>query len=272
MTLSTGAAVLGVDAAWTLTQPSGVALVVAQIPGSWRLVASAPSYQHFFALADQPLAREVRPAGSKPNPEALLLAAAKLAGRAVDLVAVDMPLAFSPIIARRASDDAVSRAYGARHASTHTPSATRPGTISDELRAGFARAGYPLRIDHIALPGLIEVYPHPALIELAAALRRLPYKASKIRNYWPDLSVSDRRACLFAQWTEIVQLLDRQIAGVADKLPRPDPAASGVALKAYEDVLDAIVCAWVAVCALEGKAQPLGDEVSAIWVPTSRFT
>jgi hypothetical protein len=39
----------------------------------------------------------------------------------------------------------------------------------------------------------------------------------------------------------------------------------------FEDVLDAIVCAWVAVCTLEGQEQPLGDEVSAIWIPTSRF-
>ena len=264
-------AVLGVDAAWTLKEPSGVALVVAQIPRSWRLVASDPCYQHFLARADQSLARQARPSGSKPDPEALLQAAAKLAGRTVDLVAVDMPLALSPIIARRASDNAVSKEYGARHASTHTPSATRPGLISDELAGGFARAGYPLQTERIEAPGLIEVYPHPALIELADAPRRLPYKLSKIRNYWPDLSVFDRRARLFEQWAEIIQLLDRQITGVAKALPPPDAAASGVTLKAYEDCLDAVVCAWVGACALEGQAQPFGDNVSAIWIPTSRL-
>ena len=225
---SLAGAVLGVDAAWTLTEPSGVALVVAQTPGSWRLVASAPSYQHFLARVDQSLARQARPSGSKPDPEALLQAAANLAGRAVDLVAVDMPLSLSPIIARRASDNAVSQGYGARHASTHTPSATRPGPISDELRVGFDRAGYPLQTKRITAPGLIEVYPHPALIELAAASRRLPYKLSKIRNYWPDLSVSERRARLFAQWAKIIRLLDHEIEGVADELPPPDAAASGV--------------------------------------------
>ena len=112
--LEAGAMVLGVDAAWTLTQPSGVALVT-QIPKGWRLVISAPSYQHFIAMADHSQVSQARPVGSKPDPEALLRAATNLTGRAVDLVAVDMPLARLPILSRRASDDAVSRAYGARH-------------------------------------------------------------------------------------------------------------------------------------------------------------
>jgi predicted RNase H-like nuclease len=257
-----GATVLGVDAAWTLTHPSGVALVT-QISGGWRLVAWAPSYQQFLALADHSLISQTRPVPSKPDPAALLRAATNLTRRAVDLIAVDMPLARLPIVARRASDDAVSRAYGARHASTHTPSATRLGVVSDELRAGFERAGYPLQTDRIWGRGLIEVYPHPALIELAAAPRRLPYKAAKVRSYWPDLSSLDRRGRLFAQWAEIVRLLDLKIAGVANALPVPDLVASGVALKAFEDVLDAIVCAWVGACALEGHARPFGCNSSA---------
>jgi len=61
--------------------------------------------------------------------------------------------------------------------------------------------------------------------------------------------------------------LDLKIAGVANTLPTPDPDTSAVGLKAFEDVLDAIVCAWVGACALEGCARPFGDEVSAIWIP-----
>ena len=41
----------------------------------------------------------------------------------------------------------------------------------------------------------------------------------------------------------------------------------GMELKAYEDALDAIVCASVAICALDGRAPPFGDEASAIWIP-----
>lgn len=51
-------------------------------------------------------------------------------------------------------------------------------------------------------------------------------------------------------------------------LPRLEINASGTEVKAYEDALDAILCAWVATFALEGRATPFGDENSAIWIPT----
>jgi hypothetical protein len=37
-------AVLGIDAEWTPTQPSGVALAV-ELTNGWRLIAAAASYQ-----------------------------------------------------------------------------------------------------------------------------------------------------------------------------------------------------------------------------------
>jgi len=47
---ATGRAVLGIDAAWTATEPSGVALAVEDASG-WRLVAVDGSYDHFQARA-----------------------------------------------------------------------------------------------------------------------------------------------------------------------------------------------------------------------------
>ena len=29
-----------------------------------------------------------------------------------------------------------------------------------------------------------------------------------------------------------------------------------------------LICAWVAICGLEGRAAPFGDENSSIWIPT----
>src|SRR5215510_4300874 len=77
-------AVLGIDAAWTLAQPSGVALAAETIDG-WRLIAVASSYQHFDALADDRLTREARPRGSMPDARALLASATRLCGTPVDL-------------------------------------------------------------------------------------------------------------------------------------------------------------------------------------------
>jgi predicted RNase H-like nuclease len=44
-------------------------------------------------------------------------------------------------------------------------------------------------------------------------------------------------------------------------------AVLGRSLKAYEDKLDAIVCAAVAIACLNGIAKAFGDADSAIWVP-----
>ncbi len=265
-------AVLGIDAAWTLTQPSGVALVVEAAEG-WHLNALASSYQDFYARADahtdDGLAPDARPSGSQPDASALLAACLKLCGRKPDLVAVDMPLSKELIKHRRCSDDAVSTAYGSRQCGTHTPSEKRPGKISDDLHLDFAEAGYCLQTTTISSPGLIEVYPHPALVELANAPTRLPYKMAKIRRYWPKLAPKERRTKLYCQWRTIVELLEEKISGVARALPELEATASGIQLKAYEDRLDAVICAWVAICALNGQARPFGDAGSAIWIPIS---
>jgi predicted RNase H-like nuclease len=260
-------AVLGIDAAWTVSQPSGVALALER-SDIWHLSAVASSYQRFYALADRALTGEQRPSGSLPDVPKLLASASALCGARVNLVAIDIPLARTPIAGRRASDNAVSRVYGRRKAGTHTPSAQRPGPLSEHLRQGFELSGYPLLTTTLGSVGLIEVYPHPALIELAGARKRLPYKASKVRDYWPALSRSERRARLYRQWSEIINLLEEHLSDVTGALPRLDIDAHSIELKACEDALDAIVCAWVGICALEGRATPFGDGNSAIWIPS----
>lgn len=253
--------VLGIDAAWTPTQPSGVALV-ANEQGRWRLCGAASSYSSFVGNA-----HAGDECGYRPDVTALLAASRQICGHPPVVVAVDMPLAINPITMRRESDNAVSRAYGARHCATHTPSSIRPGAISDQMRQAFSNAGYPLATSTVDGPSLIEVYPHPALVELARASRRLPYKAGKVRTYWPGLSPDNRLANLVSEWRRITDLLDREIDGVAALLLVPLPASGGRALKAFEDMLDAVVCAWVGICVLEGRAIPYGDHDSAIWIP-----
>ncbi len=157
--------------------------------------------------------------------------------------------------------------YSKRKCGAGSPTADRPGSVSDNLRREFHQAGYPLLTTSVALPGIIEVYPHPALVELFEVWERLPYKLAKQHIYWPDLTDAERRTRLRNKWREIVARLDIEIAGVADALAEPSVEAKEVVLKAYEDMIDAIICAWVAICALDGKVVPFGDEKSAIWIP-----
>lgn len=246
---------LGIDAAWTAHNASGVALVAEQGRG-WRLVAAHASYAGFTGGG-----------GMEADVPALLATAQRLCGARVDVIAVDMPLSLKPIAGRRASDIGVSSAYGARKCATHSPSAERPGLISDRLRAGFAAAGYGLMTLGSKEPGLAEVYPHPALVELTGASERLPYKASRARLYWPGLTPLERRKQLIKEWQRIAEALEGQIAGVKSLLPKVTADSKGKALKAFEDTLDAVICCWIGICILEGKATAFGDHESAIWVP-----
>jgi predicted RNase H-like nuclease len=111
--------------------------------------------------------------------------------------------------------------------------------------------------------------PACGAIEFLEAGYRLEYKVGKIAAYWRNDSPHARHRKLREVWARIVEGLERRIKGVKAALPPPAPEIRGSCLKAYEDKLDAVVCAAVAIAALNGKAKAFGDEHAAIWVPTA---
>jgi predicted RNase H-like nuclease len=254
-------AVLGIDAAWTKHNPSGFALIE-KVGAHWRLRAAASNIEGF-----------ARDCGMEPANEAgldfaIACAERALGGRLPELIAVDMPLSRNPIVGRRASDIGVSRRFGAAKCATHSPSAARPGKVSDQLHEDCKRRGY--RLKTAASPQspltLAEIYPHPALLRLMAAKERVPYKVAKTTRYWPDASSEERLLRVRGELQKIARRLDEVIAGV---LPLVDVEAPQTfsALKAAEDMIDAIVSAWIGTTILENAAEAFGDEDSAIWVP-----
>jgi len=265
------AGVLGIDAAWTEKEPSGVALVEGSQEG-WRCVAVTPSYDSFLALAERtPVDWTTKTRGALPDVGRLVAAAETLlGGRRLTVVTVDMPLSTEPITERREADAAISRAYGGRGAAVHSPSSERPGVISDQLTRDFAASGFPLATGDTSIGTphrLVEVYPHPALMTLSGASYRLPYKVSRSRRYWPDSTPVERRANLINQFRSILSSLKNEVDGIHLKPPSATGAISTSGLKRYEDSLDALVCAWVGAKYLEGDAVAYGDHTAAIWVP-----
>ncbi len=265
------AGVLGIDAAWTENEPSGVALIKGS-PGEWRCVKVAPSYDSFLALAEGvPVDWAVKSRGAIPDVSRLVAAAQTLLdGQELAVVTVDMPLSTRPITGRREADAAISRAYGGRGAAVHSPSAERPGPISDQLTIDFATAGFPLATGTTSAgtPNrLVEVYPHPALMTLTGESYRLPYKVSRSRKYWPGSTPAERRANLLDQFRRILSALTQEVRGIPIELPDASSTVPTSGLKRYEDSLDALVCAWVGAKYLEGDAIPYGDHTAAIWVP-----
>ncbi|WP_417580894.1 DUF429 domain-containing protein [Pelagibacterium sp.] len=250
--------VLGIDAAWTAKNPSGVAAIADQGTG-WRLIAAAASYQAFNIACG-------RSDHDPDTADALLESSTQIVGARPDLVAVDMPLARGPITGRRVSDNLISSAFGGHGASTHSPNMERPGAVGAAFSRGFSEAGYDLAVAQPDGPAMIEVYPHPALIALTGAARRLPYKMARIRKYWPELNPAERRVRLVAEWADIIKHLETEIGGLALLNP-PPPDARGVTLKAFEDTLDAVICCWIGACVLDKRAHAYGDGFSAVWVP-----
>ena len=266
---------LGIDAAWTAHQPSGIALVQASASG-WQCRALAPSYAAFLDLARGiPWDPQVRAQGSEPDPAALLQAGRQLTGVAVDCIAVDMPLATTPITGRRAADNAIASRYGPSGCAVHSPSADRPGPIADQLRADCSSLGYRLHTSTgkpQPFPALIEVYPHVALLALLNRNYRLPYKVSRSSQYWKteQLSRSERIQRLLQEFEAIKAGLDARIAGIPPFIPEAAAVTTLASLKPVEDMLDGLICAWMGIEHLEGRTTGVGDANAAIWVPTAR--
>jgi predicted RNase H-like nuclease len=141
--------------------------------------------------------------------------------------------------------------------------------ISDAFLADALKAGFSLRTDASDQRdgALLEVYPHVALLALCDRKFRLPYKLARRRRYWPKLNPEHGREEIKREWTEILACLETkidlnlQLDGVGKTLRH---------WKAFEDVIDAIVCCWVGLEWLAGGVTPYGDNDSAIWVPTTK--
>jgi predicted RNase H-like nuclease len=156
------------------------------------------------------------------------------------VLAIDAPLLVPNETGRRLCESEVSREYGSRWAAAHSSNRqlflNRCGVIRGEDLAGeLLRLGFG-DLWSQARRTLLEVYPHPAIIEAFGLPKRLAYKKGRI---------AARRAGL--------RRLDALILG----LDRADPpfigppieitdAMTGRELKAIEDLIDARICAWVA--------------------------
>jgi len=261
-------AVLGIDAAWTAGNNSGVALVE-YCNGNWNCRAVSSSYQDFckFDSINEH-------AGERPIPKLLISAAEKLLVNGhVDVVTVDMPMSNVEITGRRDSDRQISKKFGKQGCSTHTPSRDRPGMVGKMMSNGFAKMGYRLRTTEEWLytekRQLIEVYPHPALLNLLEAKYRIPYKESKNKRYWPKATIEQRKRNLLHEYKKIIAGLKKDIDQIELTLPSEEEidSFSFASLKTIEDSIDALVCAWVGIRHIQGQTKAYGDKNAAIWIP-----
>lgn len=209
------------------------------------------------------------PGSAMDLPKKLIQAASSLGDGSVQVVAIDMPLSKLAIDGRRCADNTVNQYYAARWASTHSMVDIAATTMSADLTTAFEKLNFPIVTEGLRTPALIEVYPHIALIELLKAPRRLEYKVSKRRDYWPDRSAHERKLKLLNVWATIMSALKTKLSDVDRHLELPSCSETVRVFKSFEDKLDSVVCAFVGIEYLEGRARPYGDQDAAIWGPVA---
>lgn len=186
-------------------------------------------------------------------------------------IAIDAPLIIRNTTGQRTCETLIGKEYGSRHAACHTSNLTLMEKKKDGMQLsqvllsrGFQHLG------GIAGKWQIECYPHPALIEIFNLAVRLPYKKGRVSD-------KNRGQC------ELAELLFRLSQSSVLRLTIPDDLSQplrhnhieslgGVALKRNEDMLDAIVCLYVAgLYAIGIKDQVYGDSKDGyVYVPRVR--
>ncbi len=263
--------ILGVDAAWTAHNPSGISLLHYDPGKPLQVVKLARSYREFLER-DTP--DWENPPQSSPPLLTDLLRHCRTRGYDVRVVALDIPIAPEPVRGYREADRALTRAYSRRGAPVHSPTPARPGVISDTIyqqltAMGFRWAGAQAVLD---APSFIEVYPHAAIIELFGYAYRLPYKVQKRGQYWKDDPPEVRHRKSIGKLVELKQHLERHLVyapGVSLPVLNPAQRYSLAFLKGYEDALDSLVSALAGYAYRMNQATAYGNHESAIWVPNA---
>jgi predicted RNase H-like nuclease len=161
-------------------------------------------------------------------------------------VAIDAPLIVNNRKGQRRCETLIGEDYGARHASCHTSNLTlypRPAGVdlAKQLALrGFRHASDPQDTEKQRV--MFEVYPHPALLELFGLSRILKYKKGSV-----DARRSGQRE--LQQRLSELSLFDPPLectSRLSGFLTTDTSSLRGAALKANEDALDAVLCAYIA--------------------------
>ncbi|MDJ1169763.1 DUF429 domain-containing protein [Roseofilum sp. BLCC_M154] len=155
------------------------------------------------------------------------------------LIAVDAPTLIPNLTGMRLCDRLTHRYFGKYDAGCYPANQQRPFA---ERTTGFGQSlhqrGFSHAPDMIAQKlgrYQIEVYPHPAIVNLFGLERILKYKKGK---------VGDRRLELSKLRTFIGDRLPQRQPPLAP-LDLPPIPEKGKALKAVEDQLDSLICAYI---------------------------
>ncbi len=170
------------------------------------------------------------------------------AGSGPALVAIDAPLLVPNETGTRPCDRELSRVYRKAHAQAYPANRRRLGPVvrGEALASEFILRGFshsPKVEARKPVRQVVEIFPHPATVELFGLPHILRYKARPGRSLpfrWEELR----------RYRELLSSLKgaEPAADLSPILDKADPVGRrGRALKALEDLLDAAFCAYIAL-------------------------
>ena len=160
------------------------------------------------------------------------------------LVAVDAPTIIPNQTGMRLCDRLAHQHFGRYHAGCYPANLSRPfasrtvGFGLDLEARGFNHA--PTITPQQPGRYQIEVFPHPAMVHLFGLERILKYKKGCLSERRPELARLRQYIC------DRLPHLEPALDVPRGQLPLPSIPLGGAALKAVEDRLDSLICAYVA--------------------------
>ena len=225
---------IGIDLAWSPRNPTGAAVL--------RGDASGAELLDYGLLGDDAAisAYIARHAGDRPA-----------------IVAVDAPLWVPNATGRRPGEAEIGRVFARYQAGAHPANRSRlafDGVVRGEtLVATLAARGF-VHLPEVAvgvpIRQVIEVFPHPAMVALFGLERTLKYKTKPQRS--ADLRLSEWRR--YQAYLDALADADPPLNGQAALTTQDVAALRGRRLKDYEDQVDALMCAYIALYAFRWGA------------------
>jgi len=184
-------------------------------------------------------------------------------------IAVDAPLIINNMTGQRECEKALSKVYAGRRAGCHASNQTLyPNAASVRLSEHLFTKGF----IHLGVSQQknwqIEIYPHPAIIEIFNLKQRLLYKKGKVAD---KKQGQIELAELINSLSQSTQLKLTLCAEANAFLSATNISSKkGLSLKQNEDALDSIICAYIgALYATQVNSSIFGDDTNGyIYVPT----
>ncbi len=223
---------IGVDLAWSSRNPTGLAAL------RWHddIASLVEPLPEALAYTDQEIATYIE----------------QVAATGSVVVAIDAPLTVPNRTGQRPGEKALNAVFARFHAGAHPANRQRlagynNGTVrGEDVLAQLQPLG--IRHDPFLTPRMstrqaFEVYPHPAMVVLFQLDKVLKYKAKPRIPY-------DERLAAFRRYQHYLVNLRNKTPALAlpeSLLSETHLTKKGRALKAYEDQLDAVFCAYLAL-------------------------